>query len=55
MRSSPSISFFKYIPLTSVAAEQSFSKYKYLLDDKRNNLTIENIEKLMILYFNKEF
>ena len=45
---------FRFVPLTSVAVEQSFSKFKNLLDDKRTNLTIENIEKLLILYFNKE-
>lgn len=44
--------YFKFSPLTSVDVERSFSIYKWILDVKRNRLKIENIEKLMVIYFN---
>lgn len=45
---------FRFVPLTSVSVERSFSNYKALLSDKRRNLTVENIEKLLSLYYNNE-
>lgn len=44
--------FYKFAPLTSSDVERSFSAYKWILDVKRNRLKLENIEKLMIIYFN---
>lgn len=44
--------FYKYAPLTSVDVERSFSIYKWILSIKRNRLNVENIEKLMVIYFN---
>lgn len=46
------IPFFKFAPLTSSDVERSFSIYKWTLDVKRNRLKIENIEKLIVIYFN---
>lgn len=43
---------YKFAPLTSVDVERSFSTYKWLLNVKRNRLKIENLEKVMIIYFN---
>lgn len=43
---------YKFAPLTSVDVERSFSAYKWILSDKRNKLKPENIEKIMIVYFN---
>lgn len=45
-------SYYMYVPLTSVDVERSFSTYKRILNIKRNRLTVENIEKIMIVYFN---
>lgn len=44
--------FFKFAPLTSVDVERSFSTFKWILNVKRNRLKEENIEKIMIIYFN---
>lgn len=44
--------YFKYAPLTSVDVERSFSTYKWALQVKRNRLSVENIEKIMLIYFN---
>lgn len=41
-----------WMPVTSVDVERSFSEYKHLLNDRRERLTEENIQRLMILYFN---
>lgn len=46
------IPYFKFSPLTSSDVERSFSTYKWMLDVKRNRLTLENIEKLIVIYFN---
>lgn len=43
---------YKFAPLTSVDVERSFSVYKWIFSNKRNRLTPENIEKIMIIYFN---
>ena len=42
----------RYAPLVSVDVERSFSSYKYLLSDRRCNLTEKNIEILNVIYFN---
>lgn len=49
---SEDISFYKFAPLTSVEVERSFSTYKWILDVKRNRLTVENIEKIIVCYYN---
>lgn len=46
------ILYYKFAPLTSTDVERSFSTYKWILDVKRNRLKLENIEKLMVIYFN---
>ena len=38
--------------VTSVDAERSFSKYKHMLDDRRESLTVKHTKALLILYFN---
>ena len=38
--------------VTSVDAKQSFSKYKHMLDDRRESLTEKHTKELLILYFN---
>jgi hypothetical protein len=45
-------SFYKFAPLTSVEVERSFSIYKWVLDVKRNRLSLENIEKIIVCYYN---
>lgn len=45
-------SIYKFASLTSVEVERSFSTYKWILDVKRNRLTTENIEKIIVCYFN---
>ena len=44
---------YKYAPLTSVAVESSFSKYKELISDRRTNLTPDNIKKLLFVNYNQ--
>jgi hypothetical protein len=44
---------FSYVPLNTVFVESSFSSYRYLLSDRRYNLTVENLERLLFLYLNK--
>ncbi|PSN57822.1 hypothetical protein C0J52_04396 [Blattella germanica] len=39
------IHLFKYAPLTSCEFERSFSLYKNIISDRRQNLTPENMEK----------
>lgn len=41
-----------YAPLVAVDVERSFSKYKLVLTDRRQNLTLDNIEMLNVIYFN---
>jgi hypothetical protein len=53
LRASSSERLFNYVPLTTVDVERSFSSYRYILDDNRQNLTIENLERLLALYYNK--
>ncbi|XP_047025944.1 uncharacterized protein LOC124640850 [Helicoverpa zea] len=42
----------KFAPMTSTDVERSFSIYKWIMDVKRNTLKMDNIEKLMVIYFN---
>lgn len=45
---------FKYCPVTSVDVERSFSAYKFILNDRRHNLTVQNMEKYIVIYcYNK--
>lgn len=44
---------FKYCPVTSVDVERSFSAYKLILSDRRQNFTMENLEKYIVVYFHK--
>jgi hypothetical protein len=39
---------FNYIPSTSCDVERSFSSYKYIFSEKRQNLTVENIEMILV-------
>lgn len=45
-------SIYKFAPLTSVDVERSFSIFKWILNVKRNRLTIENLEKIIVIYCN---
>jgi hypothetical protein len=42
-----------YCPLTSVDVERSFSQYKYILSDRRNNLSEGSLLKLNVIQFNR--
>lgn len=48
----PDLVKFKFALVASTDVERSFSSYKWILDEKRNRLKEENIEKIMIIYFN---
>lgn len=41
-----------WTPVTSVDVERSFSNYKHILNDRRENLSKENIRRLILLYYN---
>ena len=43
----------KYAPLTSVDVERSFSVYKRILTDRRQNLTETNIEVYNVINYNQ--
>jgi hypothetical protein len=48
------ISKFKFAPITSCDVERVFSTYKYILSDRRQSLTVDNIEKYLVIYcFNR--
>jgi hypothetical protein len=47
------IKYFDHCPLTNCDVERSFSIFKDLLTHKRNRLTEENLEKLLIINANK--
>lgn len=40
----------KYAPVTSVDVERSFSAYKLILTDKRHSFSLENLEKVLVIY-----
>lgn len=44
---------FKYAPVTSCDVERSFSLYKNVLTDRRHNLTLSNLEMILICYSHK--
>ena len=44
------IHLLKYAPVTSCEVERSFSLYKNILSDRRQNLTSENMEKYLVTY-----
>lgn len=46
---------YKYAPVTSVSVERSFSAYKMVLSDKRQSLTTENLEKILVMYCNANY
>jgi hypothetical protein len=41
---------FKFAPCSSCDVERSFSNYKFLLSDKRQSLTSEHMEKILVCY-----
>ena len=41
-----------WMPVASVDVERSLSQYKYLLNDRRESLSEENTERLVMLYHN---
>ncbi|XP_041480924.1 uncharacterized protein LOC121428390 [Lytechinus variegatus] len=43
-----------WMPVSSVDVERSFSQYKHILDDKRENLTPENTKMMTMLYYNAD-
>lgn len=47
--------FYKYCPVTSVDVERTFSALKMLLNDKRQSLTTQNLEKHIVIYCNKNY
>ena len=49
------IASFKYAPVTSVDVERSFSQLKYLLNDRRQSLTFDNLKKYLIVSANSIF
>lgn len=42
----------KYVPMVSIAVEQSFSMYKYMLSDRRHSLNESNLAKLNVIQYN---
>ena len=49
------INKYKFAPLTSCDVERSFSAYKMLFSEKRQKLTVNNMEKLMVIYCNTNY
>jgi hypothetical protein len=45
------IPLLKYTLVTTCDVEQSFLAYRHLLSDKRQSLTPENLEKILIVYY----
>ncbi|GBC15736.1 hypothetical protein LOTGIDRAFT_157260 [Rhizophagus irregularis DAOM 181602=DAOM 197198] len=41
-----------WLPISSCSVERSFSKYNSILDDNWQNLSMESLSSLNILYFN---
>lgn len=46
---------YKYAPLTSCDVERSFSAYKMIYSEKRTNLTVENLERMIVIYCNMNY
>lgn len=49
--SSDDILYFKYVPITSVDVERSFSVYKTILSNNRRSFVFENIRKYLIIQY----
>jgi hypothetical protein len=54
MKVSANEKIYSYVPLTTVSVERTFSSYKEIISDRRTNLTVDSMEKLLFLYFNKD-
>lgn len=42
-----------YTTLTTSEIERSFSSMKFILNSKRLNITVENLDKNLLIYYNK--
>jgi hypothetical protein len=42
---------FKHCPTTSCDVERSFSSYKTILEEKRQNFLVENTKRYLVIYF----
>ena len=47
------VACFKYAPVTSVEVERTFSQLKYVLSDRRHNLSSETLEKMLVIMCNQ--
>lgn len=47
--------YFKYCPVTSVEVERTFSAFKLLLTERRQNLTVQHLEKHIVIYCNRNY
>ncbi|KAJ3650872.1 hypothetical protein Zmor_016950 [Zophobas morio] len=45
---------FKFAPTTSVDVERTFSNFKHILNDRRKNFTVDNLEHITIINCFKE-
>lgn len=45
---------YKFAPLTSVDVERYFSMFKWILTVSRNRLTMANLEKIILIYYNNK-
>jgi hypothetical protein len=45
---------FKYAPVTSISVERSFYSYKYILSDRRQTFTVDNLERVIVSHCNVE-
>lgn len=50
-----STKLYKFCPITSVDVERSFSAFKMIFDDRRHQFTLENLEKHLVVYCNKNY
>lgn len=46
------IASMKFAPITSCDVERSFSAYKNILSDKRQNFSPNNLNQLLVIYCN---
>lgn len=46
---------YKFSPITSCDVERSFSAYKMVFGEKRQSLSINNLEKIMVIYCNTNY
>lgn len=47
--------YYKYCPITFIGVERRFSAFKIVLDNKRQNITFENLEKYVVVCWNKNY